>query len=100
MATDGYLLDTSVASWLWDAGSPHHATTRTKFESLGDAPTFVSAITVGEVEYGLAVSPAIDPARQGLVRSAMASYQVLPIDRHTGETYGQIRAALFTQYSP
>jgi tRNA(fMet)-specific endonuclease VapC len=100
MVVDGYILDTSVASWLWDAGNPHHAATRTKLASLGDAPVFVSAITVGEVEYGLAVSPAMDSARQALVRSAMASYQVLPVDRYTGETYGQIRAALFAQYSP
>src|SRR5438132_9813927 len=100
MATEGYLLDTSVASWIWDGGNPHHAAARERLAQLGDAPVFVCAITVGEIEYGLGVSPAVDPPRHAAVRSAMARYQVLPIDHHTGRNFGQIRAALFSQYAP
>lgn len=100
MATEGYLLDTSVASWLWDGGSSNHFSARARLATLGEAPIFVCPISMGEVAYGLGVSPAMDAARHALVGHAMADYEVLPIDRHTGDTYGQIRAVLFAQYSP
>lgn len=100
VATEGYLLDTVVASWLWDGGNRHHAGSRERLAALGDAPVFVSAVTIGEVAYGLGVSPAVDQQRHALVRAAMTKYKVLAVDHHTGETYGQIRAALFAQYSP
>lgn len=98
--TEGYLLDTPVASWLWDGDNSHHAAARAKVEALGDAPFFVCAITVGEVSYGLGVSPAIDPARHALVRKNLIDFEVLSIDRHTADVYGQIRATLFAKYSP
>jgi predicted nucleic acid-binding protein len=100
MPTEGYLLDTSVASWLWDGGNRNHASARLRITALGDALIFVCPITIGEVACGLAVSPAMDAARHSLVRGAMAEYEVLTMDPHTGETYGQIRAAVFAQHSP
>jgi tRNA(fMet)-specific endonuclease VapC len=100
MAMDGYLLDTSIASWLWDSGNPNHTVTRERFTQLGSAPVFVCGITIGEIEYGLGVSLAIDTERHAAVRSAMSGYRVLPIDHHTGHTYGEIRAALFQQHAP
>jgi tRNA(fMet)-specific endonuclease VapC len=100
MSTEGYLLDTSVASWLWDGGNRSHTWARSKVADLGDAPIFVCPITIGEIEYGLTVSPAMDPARHALVRTAIAEYEVLAIDRHTAQTYGEIRAALFATHSP
>jgi tRNA(fMet)-specific endonuclease VapC len=98
--TEGYLLDTPVASWLWDGGNPHHHAAHGRLGALGDAPIFVCSITIGEVAYGLGISPAIDPARHALVRRNLLSFQVLSVDRHTADVYGQIRAALFVQYSP
>lgn len=98
--TDGYLLDTPVASWLWDGGIPHHIAARARLAGLNDAPVFVCAVTLGEIEYGLRVSPAIDPNRQTAVRGAMAEYTILSLDHHTSRAYGEIRAALFTRYSP
>lgn len=100
MPMEGYLLDTSVASWVWDGGNPNHAAARARLSQLGDAPVFVSAITIGEIEYGLNVSPAMDAERHSAVRGAMAGYQVLAIDHHIGRTYGEIRGALFRQYAP
>src|SRR5438067_4633112 len=93
-------LDTNIASWIWDAGNPSHTTARQRLAQLGDDPVFVSAVTVGEIEYGLGVSPAMDAGRHAAVRSAMAGYEVRPLDHHTGRTYGEIRAALFSQYAP
>ncbi len=100
MATEGYLLDTSVASWVWDGGNPNHIFALTKLAELSDAPVFVCAITIGEIERGLGVSLAMDAQRHVNVRRAMAGYEVLPIDHHTGRTYGEIWARLFNQYAP
>jgi len=100
MPTEGYLLDTSVASWVWDGMNQNHAAAQSRLTELGDAPVFVCAVTLGEIEYGLGVSPAMDPQRHAAVRSAMAGYQVLPIDHHTARTYGEIRTALFKQWAP
>ena len=100
MVTEGHILDTSVASWIWDGGNPNHSSARARLAHLGDAPIFVCAITIGEIEYGLGVSPGIDAKRHASVRKAMTGYQVLQIDHHAGRTYGEIRAALFRQYAP
>ena len=100
MATEGYLLDTSVASWLYDGLNPNHRGARARLAQVRDGPVFVCPITIGEIEYGLGVSPAMDRQRHAAIRSAMAEYQVLPIDHHIGRTYGEIRAALFTHYAP
>ena len=61
---------------------------------------YLAAVSIAEVEYGLLVAPAIDAAQQTAVRSAMGSYAVLPLDRHTAQTYAEIRAILFRTYSP
>lgn len=100
MATEGHLLDTSVASWIWDGRNPNHTAARARLAQLGNAPVFVCPVTIGEIEYGLGVSLAMDRQRHAAVRSAMAGYQVLPIDHHTSRTYGEIRAALFIQHAP
>lgn len=100
MATEGYLLDTTVASWLWDGGNRNHESARSRFAALPDAIFFVSSITTGEVQYGLDIALAMDSGRKTAVRTAMAGFEVLPIDRHSGQTYGGIRAALFATHAP
>jgi len=95
-----YLLDTTVASAAWDQGNKVYSITRTRLQQLDQDRIFISCITIAEIEYGLKVAPYIDTDRQDNVRQAMASYKVLPIDKHTAESYSDIRAALFTKYSP
>lgn len=95
---DGYLLDTSIASVVWDGDHKHHLYVRERLAALGDDPVWVTPITLGEVEYGLALRPTLDPARQQGVRTAMQSYQVLPLDPNTAGPYGQLRGALFRTY--
>lgn len=97
---DAYLLDTSVASTAWDALSPRYASVRGRLAALSDARLFVCAITLGEVEYGLGVSPGVDSDRHAQVRSAMREYELLALNRHTTSYYGRLRAELFKQYSP
>lgn len=61
---------------------------------------FVCPVTLAEIEYGLLVSPLVDNQRHKLVREAMASYVMLPIDRFTYEPYATIRARLFRRFAP
>lgn len=95
---DGYLLDTSIASIAFDAGNPSHAEVQTRLRAFGDDPLWICSVSVGEVEYGLHVSPRIDAMRQQTVRKNLHLYTVLKVDRHTGQTYGELRAELFRTY--
>jgi tRNA(fMet)-specific endonuclease VapC len=98
--TDGYLLDSTVASAACDLLSPKHSTVRAWLDGLGDAPVWVSAVTIGEIAYGLALVPTGDASRHAEVRAAMAQYRRLDINHHVAGTYAAIRAELFGRYAP
>lgn len=91
---DAYLLDTSVATIAWDELHKEHTQIRGRLSSLGDDSIFVSAISIGEKEYGLRVYQHIDAARSQAVRDAWRQYQILDIDHHTADTYGQLRGCM------
>jgi tRNA(fMet)-specific endonuclease VapC len=100
LATEAYLLDTSVATIAWDGGHPEHANIRQKLAALGEESISVCAISIGEKEYGLQVSPGADLARRQAVKSAMLQYyNIWPIDHHTAAIYGQLRGGLFKRYA-
>lgn len=99
MAMDGYLLDTNIASRSFHEGSTLHTPTRSRLASLGDDPVFISAVSLAETEYGLNLVT-LDAHQQRDIRRAIATYKVLPINHHTAEIYGKIRAALFNAYAP
>ena len=99
MAADAYLLDTSIASIAsiaFDAGNASHADVHRRLTELADAHQ--SGAVSWKVEYGLQVSPGIDPERHQLVRNNLLQYQILTIDRHTGKLYGELRGELFRKY--
>ncbi len=96
---EGYLLDTSIASPAWYAGHKRHKEVRERLEGLGDDTVFVSDISKAEVEYGLNLV-ALDAQKHDGIRSAMGRYKVVPIDHHTAQTYGEIRATIFKAYAP
>lgn len=98
MPSDAYLLDTSIASIAFDAGNQSHAEVRRQLSTLGDNSVSICAVSLGEVEYGLQVSPGIDAERHKIVRNNMLQYQILDIDRHTGRVYGELRGQLFRRY--
>jgi predicted nucleic acid-binding protein len=100
MPEDAYLLDTSIASALWDELHVKHGLFRRRWERLPPDRVFVSVVSLAEVDYGLRVAPKIDHERQRHVREAMSSFVVLPLDRHVAESYAELRARLFTEYSP
>ena len=97
---DGYLLDTAIASALWDEKHKKHGVFRERLRALGDAPVFVSVVSLAEVEYGLRIAPRIDRGRQAKVRSRMAQYTALPLDQHVIEGYAELRSRLFKKHSP
>jgi len=57
---EGYLLDTSVASAVFDKGNPYHSAVRNNLEQLGEGIVYICPISIGEVEYGLKAAPSID----------------------------------------
>lgn len=97
--TDAYLLDTMIASDAWDAGSPRHRYTRECLERLDPSPVFVSAISLGEIEFGLQSAPSVDEARQKAVRDNMHEYELLSVDSHTIPIYSSVRTELFRRYA-
>lgn len=100
MPTDAYLLDTSIASIVFDADHPSHDAIRARVLGLGaDSTVWICSISLGEIEYGLQVSPAIPVVRHAAIRATLGRYQVYRIDHHTARYYGELRGALFRRFA-
>lgn len=100
MPTDAHLLDTSIASIVFDADHPKHDDIRARVLGLGASSTvWICSISFGEIEYGLQVSPAIPAERHAAIRSTLARYRVYDVDRHTARYYGELRGALFRRFA-
>ena len=97
---DGYLLDTTAASVLWDQKHHDHQMIRGFLQGVAESPTWVSIVVLGEVTYGLKTAPQMDENRQAEVRRKMARFpSILDVNKHTIEPYSDLRAALFKKYS-
>ena len=96
---DGYLLDTNGASWACLESSSRHQEMRGRIAALGNAPVFLSAISIAESEYGMYAAQMDETTRQS-IRNALAQFRMLDLDRHTAKQYGKIRARLFHRYAP
>ena len=98
---DGYLLDTNAASVLWDRRHREHLNIRRFLQKVADAPTWISIVVLGEVEYGLKIAPQMDENRKSEVRRQMSRFpRILDLTKHTVGPYSDLRAALFQVYSP
>lgn len=97
---DAYLLDTVVASIAWDGGNPGNAKVRQKLAELGESQISICVVTLGEVLYGLKVSPGIDKSRHEAVMIAMRQYFAWDINKHVANIYAALRGRLFEQYAP
>lgn len=97
---DAYLLDTNVASKAFDGGSPENPRVRQKLADLGDSSLSICAVTVGEIFYGLSVSPEADMKRHEMIKKAVFSYFVWDINAQTAEVYARLRGKLFELHSP
>ncbi|HEX4952396.1 MAG TPA: PIN domain-containing protein [Thermoanaerobaculia bacterium] len=103
MAT-GYLLDTNVLRYWFDDGRPEHDAVTRRIASLPEAsPLAISAITLGEVEYGhRALGSYGDPAEEAQFNDFISSRlpTVLNVGKHTRGPYGLLRALLFERFAP
>ncbi|MFP4057401.1 MAG: type II toxin-antitoxin system VapC family toxin [Candidatus Brocadiia bacterium] len=95
-----YLLDTNIASALWDELHPNYTAFRERVARLRGSRVYVSVISLAEVEYGLKTAPRVDEERQDKVRANMRRFQVLPLTHHVVEYYAELRARLFRKHSP
>lgn len=95
---DGYLLDTNILDYLTDQADPWHQCVRERFEALpDDTPVFLSAVTVGEVAYGIRTFPAMDEAKRRGLLGTLAEFRVLDVTTATRDSYAMVRAALFVR---
>jgi tRNA(fMet)-specific endonuclease VapC len=100
--TDGYLLDTSALSALHAPGHPKHAAVKAFLDGL--LPTdlvFVSAVAIGELQYGAALYKAAEGHASPKAASVLAEadfYNIRDITRYMGIEYGAIKARIAFKY--
>ncbi|MBV8593717.1 MAG: type II toxin-antitoxin system VapC family toxin [Caulobacteraceae bacterium] len=90
------MLDTNAVSYLVRAP---RAATRAKLSGYSDSDLCISAITEGELRFGLAKRPGA-PAIARLVESFLARVEVLPFGSAAASRYGVLRAALVAAGTP
>ena len=100
----GYLLDTNIVSFWLHGGQPQHEAVLKRIAGLPDqAPLFVSAVTLGEIEYGhrLESPDAQTDFEQRFNREVAESCPTVLLVRPSTKTpYGLIRARLFRKFAP
>jgi len=91
--TSRYLLDTNIASYVIKGNVP---AVRRRIVQVPMARLAISAVTEGELRYGVARRP--DAARlRTIVDEFLLRMTILPWDSEAAQHYGQIRAALERQ---
>ncbi|MCX7427575.1 MAG: PIN domain-containing protein [Planctomycetia bacterium] len=99
----GYLLDTNMLAYWFDEERREHEKVVDRIDALGpSAPLGISAISLGETEYGHRCVSDADTAVQFAFRRFVNARvpRVLTIQRSTSTYYGQIRARLFNKFAP
>ena len=94
---DTYLLDTNLVSVLYDSGRPNHQVVRSALAALdSNAPQLVSAITIGELRFGLALSRAAG-RRLAHIEACIERTEEHPlaeVGRHTAEAFGYVKSSV------
>lgn len=99
----GYLLDTNIIAYWFRRGTPENHNVVTHIGGLdAGTPLRVSAVTLGEIEYGHCVVSTPGTAEQIQFNRFVQTQlpDVVDVRRTTRIYYGQIRARLFEKYSP
>jgi len=99
----GYLLDTNTVAYWFDADRPEHRKVVDGIHRLPDGtPIRISAVTLGEIEYGhRAVSPDDTPVQVSFKQLLAERFPtVLPLRETTTIYYGAWRARLFEKFGP
>lgn len=97
---DAYLLDTNLVSVLYDTQRSNHQPALQAIANLDPiAPQLVSAVTIAELRFGLALSRAVGcPLRHieaCIVRAE--EHPLAGIDRHTAEAFAHVKSSLAQQ---
>jgi tRNA(fMet)-specific endonuclease VapC len=96
-----YLLDTNIASALWDTLDKDHPAALkfvTAAAAAGDL-VYVSRVSIAEIEYGMKLHLSTDVARRAKADGAMRAYSTIrEIGKPTTDPYSTIRAALFRKF--
>lgn len=99
----GYLLDTNIVSYWFDGQSSQNRNIVDRIRSLPESsPLFVSAISLGEIEFGFRVRHEENFEFEREFRRFIQEKLpiVLNVTRTTRSSYGLIRAELFDRYAP
>lgn len=100
----GYLIDTQTVSYWFDANLPQHRNVCDHVIALpsNDALLMVSAITIGEIAFGHAVTTKPDAGKQAGFNKFVQKHFPLPlaITKSTATYYGELRTLLFRKYPP
>ncbi len=100
----GYLLDTNIIEYWFNStrkGGHHQAVCAHIDQLPDDAPLMISAVAVGEIEYGYHVAPAKQVLKVEAVREFVRRQlpRVLDIRKTTAEVYGDLKARLFEKHA-
>ncbi|HUW57447.1 MAG TPA: PIN domain-containing protein [Planctomycetota bacterium] len=94
------LLDTTVASILFDVKHPEHKQGIGFIEGLGETRVFVSVVTLAEIRYGYKLHENVDDNRRQAIEKELSRFPLLDVDKHTAGPYSTLKAALFREYAP
>ncbi|MEM7624797.1 MAG: PIN domain-containing protein [Planctomycetota bacterium] len=99
----GYLLDTNIVEYWFNDKAPQHASVENQISSQPDGtPILISTVTLGEIEYGhraVADEPTAIQVRFKEFLDQHFPYH-LDVKHSTAPPYGELRARLFSKYSP
>jgi tRNA(fMet)-specific endonuclease VapC len=99
----GYLIDTNMVNFWYNDQLPEHANVALHVDALDpDDLMFVSAVTIGEIGFGHAITTAPDPTKQAELRAFLEDQfpDPLPITASTQPFYAAIRAHIFRTFPP
>jgi tRNA(fMet)-specific endonuclease VapC len=85
-----YLLDTNICIYLMKHQPPE---VRERFAACFVGDVVISAITLAELEFGLAcLAPAAQTANRAVLASLLEDIPVAPFDAYAAKAYGPVRA--------
>ena len=84
------MLDTNICTYLMKHQPPQ---VRAKFAECFVGDVVISAITLAELEYGLATSRNAEPSNRAALESLFDDIVIAPFDARAASPYGPVRAA-------
>lgn len=97
---DTYLLDTNLVSVLYDARRVNHLTVRRAIAALDPAaPQLVSAITIAELHFGLALSRAAGQPLSHIEACIERAndHPLAEVGRHTSAAFAHVKSSIALQ---